>query len=152
MLRHQKFSCLGDRNTSFLFLVGGSPGRHQEVPAVAKVAAGTQKCRGENYGGHLLFIYKLLPHHVRLTPLMGFWLSCLKDRIWPGKTTHGFLEPWLWLLWVSGSLPVTRIFAFSRSERGLSHERDQSGSRGYRYLCLKRWVITSESKFLSLSG
>lgn len=71
MLRHQKSSCLGDRNNSFFFW-GGSPGRNQEVIAVAKVAAGTQKCRGEKYGGHLLFIYKLVPHHVKLTPLMGF--------------------------------------------------------------------------------
>lgn len=40
---------------------------------MAKVAAGAQKCREEICGGgYLLFIYKLVPRHVKLTPLMGF--------------------------------------------------------------------------------
>lgn len=40
---------------------------------------------------HLLFIYKLaVPHHVKLTPLMGSCLSCLKDGLSPAKATHRF--------------------------------------------------------------
>lgn len=38
----------------------------------------------------MLFIYKLAaPHHVKLTPLMGSYLSGLEDRHSPTKATCG---------------------------------------------------------------
>lgn len=47
--------------------------------------------RGTMGNVHLLFIYKLaVPHHVKLTPLMGSCLSCLKDGLSPAKATHRF--------------------------------------------------------------
>lgn len=45
--------------------------------------------RGTVGNVHLLFIYKLaVPHHVKLTPLMGSCLSCLKDGLSPAKATY----------------------------------------------------------------
>lgn len=56
---------------------------------------------------HLLFIYKLaMPHHVKLTPLMGSCLSCWKDAPSPAKATR----------WLPGSvacLPGAARFAES---------------------------------------
>lgn len=51
---------------------------------------------------HLLFIYKLaMPHHVKLTPLMGSYLSCLKDGLSPGKPPTGFQAALLCLVWAA---------------------------------------------------
>lgn len=48
--------------------------------------------RGTMGNVHLLFIYKLaVLHHVKLTPLMGSCLSCLKDGLSPAKATHWLL-------------------------------------------------------------
>lgn len=39
---------------------------------MAEAAAGTRNAAGGTGGDHCLFIYRLVvPHHVKLTPLMG---------------------------------------------------------------------------------
>lgn len=65
--------------------------------------------RGTVGNVHLLFIYKLaMPHHVKLTPLMGSCLSCLKDGLSPAKATHRLPgRVAVGLLWAAGFVGST---------------------------------------------
>lgn len=65
-----------------------------------------------------LFIYKLAaPHHVKLTPLMGSCLSCLKEGLSPAKPTHQHTDSVAVCLPASWSLPAEVTLAISWSAK-----------------------------------